>query len=72
MQQYVPETVMAARREIIGRAVAADHAASGLPIYEAGACSMEPDKGIDILAHQPAAAAALRSDEDLAQPHRLE
>ena len=35
-------------------------------------CSMEPDQGIDILAHQRTAAAALRSDEDLAQPHRLE
>ena len=28
--------------------------------------------GIDILADQGTAAAALRSDEDLAQPHRLE
>jgi|TARA_Y100000815_G_scaffold134712_1_gene121474 hypothetical protein len=72
VQQYVPGTVMAPRREIIGRAVAADHAASGLPVDEAGACSMEPDQGIDILAHQRTAAAALRSDEDLAQPHRLE
>lgn len=70
VQQDVPGAVIPPRREVVGRAIAADHAASGLPIDEAGAGPMEPDQGIDILAQQGATTAALRSDKYLALPHR--